>query len=233
MHNPRFEFMFTDRQVIRDTLSQIIGRLLRIPVNGKPLTVLDLSGIPSEIADAVVSLCCRLTFDFILWSEPAKRPPVLLVCEEAHRYVPASEGIGFAATTRALSRIAREGRKYGISLALITQLPSQLSPVVLSQCGTIFALRLGYHLDHRFMATALPDAARGMLAALPSMRTQEGIVFGEGVPIPMRIRFHDLPPENRPQSDSAEFSKAWQSADADADFLDASVRRWRQQSRSY
>ena len=233
MHDPRFEFMFTDRQVIRDTLSQIIGRLLRIPVNGKPLTVLDLSGIPSEIADAVVSLCCRLTFDFILWSEPAKRPPVLLVCEEAHRYVPANEGIGFAATTRALSRIAREGRKYGISLALITQLPSQLSPVVLSQCGTIFALRLGYHLDHRFMATALPDAARGMLAALPSMRTQEGIVFGEGVPIPMRIRFHDLPPENRPQSDSAEFSKAWQSADADADFLDASVRRWRQQSRSY
>ena len=233
MHDPRFEFMFTDRQVIRDTLSQIIGRLLRIPVNGKPLTVLDLSGIPSEIADAVVSLCCRLTFDFILWSEPAKRPPVLLVCEEAHRYVPANEGIGFAATTRALSRIAREGRKYGISLALITQLPSQLSPVALSQCGTIFALRLGYHLDHRFMATALPDAARGMLAALPSMRTQEGIVFGEGVPIPMRIRFHDLPPENRPQSDSAEFSKAWQSADADADFLDASVRRWRQQSRSY
>ena len=231
--DPRFDFMFSDRQVTRDTLSQIIGRLLRIPVDGKPLTILDLSGIPSEIADAVVSLCCRLIFDFVLWSEPARRPPVLLVCEEAHRYVPATEGVGFAATTRALSRIAREGRKYGISLALISQLPSELSPVVLSQCGTIFALRLGYHLDHRFMATALPDAARGMLAALPSMRTQEGIVFGEGVPLPMRIRFHDLPPEKRPRSDSAEFSKAWQSDDADADFLDASVRRWRQQSRSY
>ena len=233
LYDPRFDFMFSDRQVIRDTLSQIIGQLLRIPVSGKPLTILDLSGIPSEIADAVVSLCCRLTFDFILWSDPAKRPPVLLVCEEAHRYVPAAEGVGFAATTRALSRIAREGRKYGISLALITQLPSQLSPVVLSQCGTIFALRLGYHLDHRFMATALPDAARGMLAALPSMRTQEGIVFGEGVPLPMRIRFHNLPPDKRPQSDSAEFSKAWQNADVDADFLDESVRRWRHQSRTH
>ncbi len=233
LYDPRFDFMFSDRQVTRDTLSQIIGRLLRIPANGKPLTILDLSGIPSEIADAVVSLCCRLTFDFILWSDPAKRPPVLLVCEEAHRYVPASEGAGFAATTRALSRIAREGRKYGISLALITQLPSQLSPVVLSQCGTIFALRLGYHLDHAFMATALPDTARGMLAALPSMRTQEAIAFGEGVSLPMRIRFRDLPPEKRPQSDSAEFSKAWRSAGANADFLDESVRRWRHQSRTH
>jgi DNA helicase HerA-like ATPase len=231
-YDPRYAFMFSDRQVTRDTLSQIIGRLLRIPVSGKPLTILDLSGIPSEIADAVVSLCCRLTFDFALWAERERRPPVLLVCEEAHRYVPAAEGIGFAATTRAISRIAREGRKYGISLALITQLPSELSPVVLSQCGTIFALRLGYHLDHHFVATALPDAARGMLAALPSMRTQEGIAFGEGVPLPMRIRFHDLPPEQRPRSASAEFSKAWQTDATDTDFLDESIRRWRYQSRS-
>ncbi len=231
-YDPRFDFMFSDRQVTRDTLSQIIGRLLRIPVSGKPLTIVDLSGIPSEIADAVVSLCCRLIFDFALWSERERTPPVLLVCEEAHRYVPAGESVGFAATTRAISQIAREGRKYGISLALVTQLPSELSPVVLSQCGTIFALRLGYHLDHRFMASALPDAARGMLAALPSMRTQEGIVFGEGVPLPMRIRFHDLPPRQRPRSDSAEFSKAWQSDVTDTDFLDQSIRRWRYQSRS-
>src|SRR5271169_373159 len=231
-YDPRFDFMFSDRQATRDTLPLIIGRLLRIPVNGKPVTILDLSGIPSEIADAVVSLCCRLIFDFALWSERERRPPVLLVCEEAHRYVPAGEGSGFAATTRAISRIAREGRKYGISLALITQLPSELSPVVLSQCGTIFALRLGYHLDHGFMAAALPDAAHGMLAALPSMRTQEAIVFGEGVPLPMRVRFHDLPPEQRPRSDSAEFSKAWQSDAANPDFLDETIRRWRYQSRS-
>jgi hypothetical protein len=86
----RFAFMFADWLVTRDTLAQIVGRLLRIPVNGRPITVIDLSGIPSEIADVVVSLTCRLTFDFSLWSERERRPPVLMVCEEAHRYGPGS-----------------------------------------------------------------------------------------------------------------------------------------------
>jgi DNA helicase HerA-like ATPase len=228
----RFAFMFSDWLVTRDTLSQIVGRLLRIPVAGKPLTILDLSGIPSEIADVVVSLTCRLTFDFALWSDRERMPPILLVCEEAHRYLPAAAGIGFAAAARAVTRLAREGRKYGISLALVTQLPSELSAQALSQCGTVFGLRLGHYLDQRFMETAIPDAARGMLAALPSMRTQEAIAFGEGVPLPMHIRFADLPPGRYPHSNSAEFSKAWQSDSADIDFLDEGIRRWRQQSRT-
>jgi DNA helicase HerA-like ATPase len=230
-HDRRFAFLFSDSLAIRDTLSRIVGRLLRIPVSGKPLTIIDLSGIPSEISDVVVSLVCRLTFDFALWSARERVPAVLLVCEEAHRYVPAAQPIGFGATARALTRIAREGRKYGVSLALISQRPSELSGQVLSQCGTVFAMRLGHYLDQRFIGTALPDAARGMLAALPSMRTQEAIVFGEGVALPMRIRFDDLSLERRPRSDSAKFSKTWQDDTADVDFLNEGIRRWREQSR--
>jgi uncharacterized protein len=157
----RFAFMFSDWLVGQDALSQIVGRLLRIPVSGKPLTIMDLSGVPSEIADIVVSLSCRLIFDFAVWSDRGRMPPVLLVCEEAHRYVPADNRIGFAATARAITRIAREGRKYGVSLALISQRPSELSAQALSQCGTIFALRLANELDQRFMETVMPDAARG------------------------------------------------------------------------
>src|SRR5215469_209895 len=228
----RYEFMFSERLLARDTLGQIVGRLLRIPVDRKPITIIDLSGIPSEIADVVVSMICRLTFDFSLWSERQRMPPVLLVCEEAHRYVPATENVGFGATARAMTRIAREGRKYGVGLALITQMPSELSAQVLSQCGTVFALRLGHYLDQRFMATALPDAARGMLAALPSMRTQEAIAFGEGVRLPMHLRFDDLPPDRQPRSESAKFSKAWRAETADLEFLNEGIRRWRQQSRS-
>jgi DNA helicase HerA-like ATPase len=231
-YDRRFSFMFSDWLVTRDTLAQIVGRLLRIPVEDKPLTIIDLSGIPGEIADVVVSMLCRLTFDFALWSERERMPPVLLVCEEAHRYVPASPNIGFAAAGQAVTRLAREGRKYGISLGLITQLPSELAPQALSQCGTVFALRLGHYLDQRFMQTALPGAAHGMLAALPSMRTQEAIAFGEGVPLPMHIRFDDLPPERRPRSESAAFSKAWQTDAAGADFLKEGVRRWREQTRA-
>jgi hypothetical protein len=227
----RFSFMFSDWLVGQDALSQIVGRLLRIPVSGKPLTIMDLSGVPSEIADVVVSLSCRLIFDFAVWSDRGRMPPVLLVCEEAHRYVPADERVGFAATARAITRIAREGRKYGVSLALISQRPSELSAQALSQCGTIFALRLANELDQRFMETVMPDAGRGTLATLSSLGTQEAVVCGEGVALPMRIRFDDLPRTRRPRSEGADFAKAWQTDSADAGFRDEGVRRWRQQSR--
>jgi DNA helicase HerA-like ATPase len=231
-YDRRFGFMFSDWLVTRDRLPEIVGQLLRIPVDGKPITIIDLSGIPTEIADVVVSLICRLTFDFALWSERERMPPVLLVCEEAHRYVRAVPDAGFAAAGRAVTRLAREGRKYGISLALVTQLPSELSAQALSQCGTVFALRLGHYLDQRLMETAFPEAARGMLASLPSLRTQEAIAFGEGVPLPMHLRFAELPSDRRPRSESAEFSKAWQAKAPGLDFINEGIRRWRQQSRA-
>jgi uncharacterized protein len=232
----RFSFMFSEI-VTRDTLAQFVGRMLRLPSNGKPLSIMDLSGLPSEIADVVVSLACRVIFDFVLWSRPGQVPPLLLVCEEAHRYIPADEKAGFAAAARAISRIAKEGRKYGISLGLISQRPAELSPTALSQCGTIFALRLGSELDQCFVATALPDTAQGMLAALPTLRNQEAIISGEGVPLPIRVRFNDLPANGRPRSDGAEFSKAWRAGGEQAeccatDLVDEGVRRWRLRTRS-
>jgi DNA helicase HerA-like ATPase len=224
--------MFSDEPHDSDLLSSIVGRLLRIPVSGKPLTILDLSGVPSEICDVVVSLTSRLIFDFALWSDPEQRPPVLLVCEEAHRYVPDDRSEGFAAAARALTRIAKEGRKYGLSLGLISQRPSELSATALSQCGTIFALRMSSERDQAFVAKAIPDAAQTMLRSLPSLGTQQAIIFGEAVPLPMRIRFDDLPPGHRPQSESAQFSIAWQSDVAGEEFRDDGVQRWRLQTRS-
>jgi DNA helicase HerA-like ATPase len=228
----RFAFMFSDQLLLRDTMSRVVGRLLRIPADGKPLAILDLSGVPSEIADVMVSLVCRITFDFCRWSEPGQMPPVLLVCEEAHRYVPTDERIGFAATTRAITRIAKEGRKYGLSLALVSQRPSDLAVSAVSQCGTMFAQRLGSDVDQNFVASALSQSAREMLEVLPSMRTQEAIVSGRAVSMPMRIRFDDLPVKRRPRSESSKFSEAWRKDRAGAAELEAVLRRWRQQSRS-
>lgn len=227
----RFSFMFSEGFDIPDTLPELVGRLLRLPVDGKPLAILDLSGMPSEVTDVIVSLCGRIIFDFAVWSQRDMMPPVLLVCEEAHRYVPDDESVGFAATARTITRIAKEGRKYGLALALVTQRPSELSPEALSQCGTIFALRMTNELDQEFVARTVPDAARGMLAALPSLPTQQAIVSGEGVPIPMRIRVDDLPQGRRPRSEAAEFSKSWQADWSDASLRDEGVRRWRMQAR--
>lgn len=228
--DPRFSFMFADQLLVRDTLAEVVGRLLRLPANGRPLTVLDMSGVPAEVADVVVSLACRVAFDFCRSSERGAIPPILVVCEEAHRYVPADERVGFAATTRAVTRIAKEGRKYGIGLGLVSQRPAELSPAALSQCGTILSLRLGTERDQRLVADALSQAAQALLEELPSLRTQEAIVLGRAVALPMRIRFDDLPAAHRPRGDSAGFSAAWRDDRAASADLGEGLRRWRLQT---
>ena len=227
----RYAFMFSGL-VVQDILPDILSRILSIPVGNKPITILDLSGVPSEIVDVVVSVLCRMIFDFALWSVPAQALPVLLVCEEAHRYVPSDPAGGFAPTKKAISRIAMEGRKYGVSLCLISQRPSELSANILSQCNTLFALRMSNERDQEIARRALPESALGLLSALPALRTQEAVVVGEGVPMPIRLRFDDLDPNHRPKSGNADFSVRWQREDQGREFVDGTIQRWRSQFRS-
>lgn len=224
----RFKFMFGGISV-SDRMPDILGRLFRIPVDGKPISIVDLSAIPSEVLNVVVSVICRLTFDFALWCE--RSVPILLVCEEAHRYVPYDPDSGFEPTKKALSRIAMEGRKYGVSLCLVSQRPSELSPNVLSQCSTLFALRMSNERDQEIVRRALPEASLGLLNSLPSLRTQEAVVVGEGVSLPMRLRFDNLDEEHRPMSGNADFSARWQHQDQGESFVKATVQRWRLQER--
>lgn len=226
----RYAFMFAGL-VVQDTLGDILSRILSIPVGGKPVTIVDLSGVPSEIVDVVVSVLCRMIFDFALWSVPAKALPVLLVCEEAHRYVPRETSHGFEPTKRVLSRVAMEGRKYGVSLCLVSQRPSELAPNILSQCNTMFALRMSNERDQEIVRRALPENAHGLLSALPSLRTQEAVVVGEGVALPMRLRFDDLADGRRPKSGSANFAERWQQEDQTRQFIDETITRWREQLR--
>ena len=224
----RFAFMFGGLSV-RDNMAEILSRILRIPVDGKPVTIMDLSGVPSETLNVVVSVLCRITFDFGLWSERAV--PILLVCEEAHRYAPQNSEAGFEPTKRALSRIAKEGRKYGVSLCVVSQRPSELATGMLSQCNTIFAMRLSNQKDQDFVRAAMSDNAIGIIDFLPSLHNGEAIAVGEGVPVPVRLSFEELPEEHRPQSGTASFSKAWQRESQDKAFLDQVISRWRRQRR--
>ncbi|MEM7024987.1 MAG: DUF87 domain-containing protein, partial [Pseudomonadota bacterium] len=225
----RYAFMFSSIAV-RDTMKQVLGQLLRIPVDGKPITIIDISGVPSEIVDVVVSVLFRLTFELAIWSERGAAPPMLLVCEEAHRYVPQEEGAGFAPTKQVVARIAKEGRKYGITLCLVSQRPSELSITSLSQCNTVFALRLSNEHDQAFVARALSENARWLVDSLPSLNTQEAVVVGDGVTVPVHIRFKDLKREHRPSSFDHSFSSSWRS-EVDATFLDRTIERWRHQVR--
>jgi hypothetical protein len=226
----RFDFMFSSFMV-NDTMQHVLSRILRIPVAGKPVTIIDLSGVPSEIVDVTVSVLCRLVFEFALWSPRDRTPPILLVCEEAHRYVPRDDQDAFAPTKRSISRIAKEGRKYGLGLCLVTQRPAELSISSLSQCNTIFALRLGNEHDLTFVRHAVPDSARWLTDAMPALNTREAVVIGDGVPVPMHIRFDELAPENRPASTTPAFSVAWQHDTADTDLIAETIERWRFQMR--
>jgi DNA helicase HerA-like ATPase len=154
----------------------------------------------------------------------------MLVCEEAHRYIPSDISGSFVATTRAISRVAKEGRKYGLSLGLITQRPSELSQSVLSQCGTLCILRMGNEADHKFVENILPEGAKSLLQTVTALANREAIVVGEGVSMPMRITFGYLSEEKRPHSTSSDFVKSWQADVADT-FITDSIHRWRHQIR--
>jgi DNA helicase HerA-like ATPase len=226
----RYAFLFGSFSV-RDNMVEILARILRIPVKGSPITIFDLSAVPSEIVDVVVSLVCRLIFDFALWSERDEAIPTLLVCDEAHRYIPSDENLGFEPTRRSIARIAKEGRKYGVSLCLVTQRPSEVSESILCQCSTVFALRMSNEKDQNYVRRTLPESAAGLLNSLPALRQQEAIVVGEGVAHPMHIRFNDLDPQFRPKGDATNFPKAWEHDTKGLDFLHRIVERWRTQMR--
>ncbi|MEO1793992.1 MAG: ATP-binding protein, partial [Pseudomonadota bacterium] len=197
----------------------------RVPVNEKPITILELTGLPTEIVNVVVSVLCRMTFDFALWGEG--HVPVTLVCEEAHRYVPAKSDTGFEPAKRSIAKIAKEGRKYGASLCIVTQRPAEIDPTILSQCNTVFALRMSNDRDQQIVQSAVSDTGSGLLEFLPALGQREAIAFGDGVALPVRIKFDELAKDNLPRSSTARFSEKWQSSIGDGEFLDRVVERWR------
>ncbi len=224
MQDPRYSFMFGSNTV-QDHMSDVLGRIFRIPVNEKPISILHLTGLPSEIINVVVSVLCRMTFDLGLWSNGAI--PITLICEEAHRYIPTDPSLGFEPTRRSIARIAKEGRKYGVSLCIVSQRPSELDPTILSQCNTVFAMRMSNEKDQNIVSAAISDAGAGMLEFLPSLGNREVIAFGDGMPFPARLRLEKLPEEEMPRGRTASFTEKWNQEAGSSEMLDEVVERWR------
>src|SRR3954449_5528477 len=224
-NDPRYAFMFDNANVGGDTMAEVISHLFRLPANGRPMTIMQLAGFPAEVVDSVVSVLCRMAFDFGLWSDGVA--PLLFVCEEAHRYAPADSVMGFAPTRRALSRIAKEGRKYGVFLGLITQRPAEIEPTIISQCNTLFVMRMSNDRDQALLRSAVSDAAANLLSFVPSLGTREVLAFGEGVALPTRLRFKQLPENLIPQSQAVINASTDPSSTMTQDFIDTIIDRWR------
>lgn len=213
--DPRIHFLMEEWTAGSLTLEQIIhqlvGRIGEDDNGEKDLRILDISGLPNEVAGPLSAMLARLLFTYKLYqtTEERKRDPVVLVCEEAHRYVPDRGEAEYAAAQTAIRRIAREGRKYGIGLMLVSQRPSDVESTVIAQCGTWLVLRLTNAGDQQHVARFLPDGLSGMTKALPNLAQQEAIFVGEGAAMPARVRIRDLSPKELPKSDTAKFAEGW------------------------
>lgn len=224
----RYAFMFSGL-LVQDSLASVLSRILRFPVNGRPISTLDLSGVPSDIVDVVVALLSRLVFDYSMVSHKASEArPVLLIAEEAHRYAPSHGRESRGSARQQLEQIAKEGRKYGVSLGLVSQRPSDISESVLSQCGTIITMRMNNERDRSYVEKALPEGSAAFLDALPALQNRECIVSGEGTSAPVRVKLDFLDENLRPKSDDPEFAGGWRhDIDINNEIVKQTITNWR------
>ena len=228
--DPRYNFMFSG-MLVGDTMAPFLSKIFRLPADGRPISIVDVSGVPSDVVRVVVAVLARMVFDYAIWSRDEPQRPIMLVCEEAHRYIPNERNADGSSVGRILSRIAKEGRKYGVSLGLITQRPSDLAEGVLSQCGTIISMRLNNERDQNFVKAAMPEGSRGFVDSISALRNRECVICGEGVAIPIRVLLDTLEEHKRPASTDPLFSELWCETGGEAEIVDRVVRRWRSQGR--
>lgn len=198
----------------------------------RPVTIFDVSGLPSDVLPTIVGTMLRVIYDMLFWAQDlaagGREQPLLVVIDEAHRFVP--EGADTPAH-RTLSTIAKEGRKYGVGLMLVSQRPSEIDSAILSQCGSLVALRVTNSADRAKVSASVPDDLGGLVDMLPSLRTGEGIFLGEVMPIPSRVRVRKA--REKPAGDDPKLPTAWQKTERPAAALYThALTNWRAQATS-
>jgi hypothetical protein len=237
LKDARFSFLFSPGGGYEPDLNGEVANDLNTLVrdwvgHDKPITIFDVSGLPSEVLPTIVGTMLRIVYDMLFWAQDlpigGRLQPLLVVLDEAHRFVP--EGVDTPAH-RTLSMIAKEGRKYGTGLMLVTQRPSEIDSAILSQCGSMIALRLTNSADRAKVSAAVPDDLGGLVDQLPSLRTGEGVFLGEVMPIPSRVRVRKA--KQKPVGDDPKLPDVWQVPDRpDGDLYTQALANWRAQSTS-
>ena len=208
----RFDFLFRPGEYAPTLSGKVTKDLSELLLDWigdeRPITILDISDVPSDIMMSIAGTLLNITYEAMFWGQEVevggRKQPLLIVLEEAHSYLRSGEN---SIASRNVQRIAKEGRKYGVGLMLVTQRPSELDETVLSQCGTIIALRMNNSRDRGHVSAAIQDELRSIVDLLPSLRTGEAIISGEGVSIPSRVQFNKL--ANAPKSTDPLASKQW------------------------
>ncbi len=230
MKDERLAFMMKPWSGVGDPMTDVLAQFLG---DGVPVRIVDLSGVPNEVAGTASAAIARTLFSLKVWQTVEERAmsPILLVCEEAHRYVPNSGEAQYGAAQGAIRRIAKEGRKYGIGLMLVSQRPSEVEATVLSQCNSWIVLRITNEADREHVKGILPDSMAGLTKMLSGLRRREAIFVGQAAMLPSRIMIRDLADEQLPKSNDIDFDKGWQNVGMAAAQLGVVASRWRYQKR--
>lgn len=231
-NDSRLTFMMKEWDGSTESFPTVVRQFLG---EADPIRIVDLSGVPNEVAGAASAAIARTLFSVKLWQNHEERElnPVLLVCEEAHRYVPNRGEAQYEAAQDAIRRLAKEGRKYGIGLMLVSQRPGEVEKTVLSQCNSWIVMRITNESDRSYVQGVLPDSLAGLTSMLSGLRRREAVFIGQAAALPSRILIRDLVKENKPlpRSQDIDFDRGWQSEPISEEHLEEVGKRWRLQDR--
>jgi len=228
----RYGFLFgaPDSEHQYDSMAKMVNNLMDYKAKKSQIKVIDFSEVPSDILPVIVGLVARVIYQVQFWTDHEKRRPLALVCDEAHLYIPKKEGqnpIELRAI-EAFEKIAKEGRKYGVALFIVSQRPSDVSTTVLSQCNNVIALRLTNGNDQATVKKLMPESLESLLDVLPVMDIGEALVVGDAVLLPSRVKINV--PTEKPLSATIDFWSEWQQQADEPDFIRA-VENMRKQGR--
>ena len=226
----RLSFMMNSWDGKEDPMPTVLSQILG---GDAAVRIVDLSGVPNEIAGIASAAVARTLFSMKTWQSVEERQasPTVLVCEEAHRYVPKGGEAQYEGAQSAIKRIAKEGRKYGIGLLLVSQRPSEVEGTVLSQCNSWIVLRITNEADRAHVRGMLPDSTAGLTKFLSGLRRQEALFVGQAATLPSRIMIRDLTKDQLPKSMDIDFNKGWQTDGMSDEVLREVSDRWRFQRR--
>jgi hypothetical protein len=230
--DPRYGFIFQPPQTTesKEWLSHTAMKLLSAGQGRGGIKTIDLSEVPTPLIPLVAGLMARLIYSIQFWMEPSARTPVCLVCDEAHVYLRDNETDQmYAGALRKFEMIAKEGRKYGVCLGIVSQRPSELSRTVLSQCNNFVLLRLNNDQDHKMIVHLVPGAFAGVAGLLPTLDVGEAVAIGDAVPLPVRIKLDKA--KVGPASATMAYWTLWSSKESSPEAIVDGVAALRSQSR--
>ena len=222
----RYNFMMSKWDGAKDNFYDVAHKIIS---GGKPIKIVDLSGVPNDVASIVSSVIARMIFSIKIWqtAEERKKSPILFICEEAHRYIPNKGEAMYESAQEAIRRIAKEGRKYGIGLMLVSQRPSELEPTVMSQCNSWIVLRITNDNDASHVKSMLPDSLSSLTKVLSSLRQREAIIVGQATTIPSRVLITKLEEKQLPCSNDILFTEGWITPHLTEEDIKTIGNRWR------